>query len=100
MKTIARAPTNANLKYNTLIPGTARNPLPVQVFQQRDGIFSRNTRQFLESRHADPFTLNSLVNQKLVPKLRQRIPVKNQLRRDSDEHFLAQENLQQFLRAL
>src|SRR6266481_5408211 len=100
MKTIARVPTSGNLEYNTLIPGTARNPLPVQVFQQRDGIFSRNARQFLESRHADALALNSLVNQELVPKLRQRIPVKNQFRRYSDEHFLPQENLQQFLRAL
>src|SRR6266849_3164486 len=74
------AVNSKNLKYNTLISGPPRDSLPVQVFQQGNGVLAGNPRHFLESWHGDALALGLLVGRKLAPEMRQRIAVKNQLR--------------------
>jgi hypothetical protein len=38
------------------ITSSSRNPRPVEVFEQRDGVFPRQTREILECGHVDPGT--------------------------------------------
>jgi len=48
-------------------------------------------------RARNPVALCFFVSRKLLFQLSQRLPVKNQLRRDAHQVFLSQENLQEFL---
>src|SRR6266446_2889973 len=94
------AVNSKNLKYNTLIPGPPRDSLPVQVFQQGNGVLAGNPRQFLENRHRDALALGLLERRKPLSELRQRVAMKDQLRCDPHQVFLAQQDLQELLRAL
>src|SRR4029077_1107658 len=38
-------------EYNTLVSGSARHSLPIQILKQGDGVFSRNAGKLLKSRH-------------------------------------------------
>ncbi len=72
----------------------------VEIFEQGDGVLPRDPRQFLECRHGNPVAFRFLVSGELLLQLSQRLPVKNQLRRDAHQIFLSQENLQKFLCSL
>lgn len=58
--------TGRKLKYNTLVPGPARHPFPVQVFEQRDGILAGNPGQVLKNRHGNSLAVIFLKCSKLA----------------------------------
>ena len=68
-----------NLEYNTLIPGPARHPLPVEVFEQGDGVLPRDSGQFFEGRHVNSVALGFFVSGELLFQLSKRLAVKDQL---------------------
>ena len=43
-----------NLKYNTLIPDSARQVFPIEILQQRDRVFPRHARKFLKRADGKP----------------------------------------------
>src|SRR6516164_4544704 len=80
------------LKDNTLVAGTPSQPLAIEVFEQRDGVFARAAGQFLECRDADAFPFCLFIGFKQSRKTLEGAAVKNEFRGDAHEHLFTQQN--------
>src|SRR3974390_3747247 len=85
------------LKDNTLVAGTPSQPLTIEVFEQGDGVFARAAGQFLECRDADAFAFCLFIGFEQCGQTLECAAVKNEFRADAHEHFITQQNLQDFL---
>src|SRR5712692_7261020 len=95
-----QAAATARLQDNTLIARAPRNPFPVEVLQQRDGILPGDSGQLLKNRDRDSLALGLLKRGEAVAQLCQSVAVKNQLRGHANQALVSQQNLQNLLRAL
>src|SRR5713101_1225980 len=95
-----QAATTARLQDNTLIARAPRNPFPVEVLQQRDGILPCDSGQLLKNRDGDSLALCLLEGGQPAAQLRQSVAMKDQLRSHANQALVSQQNLQNLLRAL
>src|ERR1700686_1565369 len=78
------------LQDNTLVARAPRYPLTIEVLEERDSIFARDTGQLLENGDGDALAFGFLEDGKAVAELRKSVAVKNQLGRDADQALVAQ----------
>jgi hypothetical protein len=87
-----------NLKYNTLIPDSARQVLPIEIFEQWNRVLARHACKFLK--RADGKTgpvLLAAFNQSFAQAFKSDL-MKNQVIGDFHQHFFPEQNLQNLLR--
>src|ERR1700675_661112 len=91
--------SSTNLQYNTLVPDATRNVFPVEVFEQRNSILSRDSRKFFEYSYRQTGAPRLAVLGQHVAQPCDSSAMKNEILGYLDEHFFAQQDLQDFLRA-
>src|SRR5216684_227603 len=94
-----QAAVTARLQDNTLVARAPRNPFPVEVLQQRDGILPCDSGQLLKNRDGDSLALGLLEGGQAAAQLRQSVAMKDQLRGHPNQDLVSQQNLQNLLRA-
>src|SRR5215475_11133908 len=81
-----------------MVSYSAGNALAIQVFEQRNGVLTRNTRQFFELSHID-FRRLAFSHCQLLAQVVESASMEDEFFGDLNQHLIAQEQSNDFLGA-